>query len=1094
MKKKSLLILLSLCITTATFSQTGNRFWSANAENKNSIITDKAVARLSYPKEFKLYDLDISAFRKELFSIIDRSPKRSTIISLPNVEGKLEEFEIFEASNFEPALQANYPEIRAFSGKGITDKYAVLKLSISPRGIQTMVFRTGKENEFIEPYSKDHKVYAVFNSSREKGKLQWRCSTSEQEMIEGINAKVIKITTPSSNSGEVKTMRLAQSCNAEYANYFGATSAANVGLVLAAFNNTLTRCNGVYENDLGIHLNLIAGSTNVIYYNAATDPYSTLNSWNVELMNTLHNIIGDANFDIGHMFGASGGGGNAGCIGCVCSNVLATGGGNSGPTNSYKGAGITSPADNIPQGDNFDIDYVAHEVGHQLGANHTFSHALEGLGQNKEVGSGITIMGYAGITGFDVAPHSIDIFHATSIAQVQANLATKTCPVTTIMTGNNTPAVAAVISRTIPISTPFALTGTATDIENDPITYCWEQNDNSNVSGAASVADPVKAAGPNWLSFSPTASGTRLFPMLSTILAGLNVTPVLPGGDAAANIEALSSVGRTLNFRLTARDNHPYVPGVSTGQTNFTDMVVTVSGAAGPFAVTAPNTAVTWPEGSAVAVTWSVNNTTAAPINCANVNILLSTDGGNTFPFTLSSGTANDGTEIVTVPTGAQSTTCRVKVEAVGNIFFDISNTNFTIGPPLPPAFTIAPSSVAITCGTSVTRTFTITNVNNSPGTIVYTWDLGSANNGWIYSGSPAPQIITITNNNSITLTSSASATSVSNVSVTVNLNGSNVATLTSTVSLVASGSTVTILGSEMVCTNTTTTYTLQQTPPSGATVTWSIYPDDGSVTLTPSGNSVILDASNVIVNRHYNLYVSVQGPCYQGSGFRQFFIPSIGWAGGITGFQGWSNAVYSGPLVEGDNYLYLGNGATWFEAQLNSAYYNGTWSNVWWEYVSGDYTPYTNSGIYRIGYDLSWYGGSNGYVDSYYNFHYTDECGSFSVPFHFMHSYSYPPGYRMAQPKERYQLKLSPNPTTNFVYVTVTEQHTTPVAKLFNYETSKRITVYDKLGNVMLRQNTVIPRSGLKLNITSLHRSDIYNVVVEDQNGLRITGKLLIQ
>jgi hypothetical protein len=118
------------------------------------------------------------------------------------------------------------------------------------------------------------------------------------------------------------------------------------------------------------------------------------------------------------MFGASGGGGNAGCIGCVC-------------TNGSKGSGITSPNDGIPQGDNFDIDYVAHEVGHQLGANHTFSHSLEGTGVNKEVGSGITIMGYAGITSYDVAPHSIDIFHEASIAQIQANLATKSCPVTT---------------------------------------------------------------------------------------------------------------------------------------------------------------------------------------------------------------------------------------------------------------------------------------------------------------------------------------------------------------------------------------------------------------------------------------------------------------------------------------------------------------------------------------------------------------------------------------------------------------------------------------------------------------------------------------
>ena len=311
-------------------------------------------------------------------------------------------------------------------------------------------------------------------------------------------------------------MRLAQSCNGEYSNFFGAFNSSQVSLVLAAFNATLTRCNGCYEKDLAVHLNLIAQTTAVIYYDPATDPYTTLGSWNNQLQAALTANIGEANYDIGHMFGASGGGGNAGCIGCVC-------------VDGQKGSGITSPADAIPMGDNFDIDYVVHEVGHQLGANHTFSFSNEGSGQQKEVGSGITIMGYAGITSQDVAPHSIDIFHETSIAQIQANLANKTCPITTVMTANHVPVVAPVSNFTIPISTPFALTGSATDPEGDPITYCWEQNDNSTTTGNASVASPTKLTGPNWLSFSPTVSPTRLFPKLSTILAGLFVTPTLPG-------------------------------------------------------------------------------------------------------------------------------------------------------------------------------------------------------------------------------------------------------------------------------------------------------------------------------------------------------------------------------------------------------------------------------------------------------------------------------------------------------------------------------------------------------------------------------------
>ena len=531
-----MLIVLLFSISSIAISQE-KKFWTAHM-GIEKIVTEKSVARLTFPIEFKLFDLDLSSLKNELFRVVDNAKAHTTIISLPNVAGQMELFEIVEASNFEPALQVRFPEIRAFSGKGITDKYATLKLSISPQGIQTMVFRTDKPNEFIEPYSADHKTYAVFNSYR-PGKLPWACSTVEQSMVEGLNSTVNSSTTARSG-GDLKTMRLAQSCNAEYSNYFGASGSSQVSLVLAAFNATLTRCNGVYEKDLALHLNLIANTTSVIYYTASTDPYTTMSSWNSQLQTTLTSVIGAANYDIGHMFGASGGGGNAGCIGCVC-------------VDASKGSGITSPADGIPQGDNFDIDYVVHEVGHQLGGNHTFSYSNEGSGVNKEVGSGITIMGYAGITSQDVTNHSIAIYHQATIAQIQTNLSSKTCPVTTSISANNaTPLVASVPNYTIPYSTPFALNGSATDANNDPLTYCWEQNDNasSTQTGASSIASATKATGPNWISYSPSTSPVRYFPKLSTILSGALVSGPLTGGDAGINTEALSSVARTLNFRL----------------------------------------------------------------------------------------------------------------------------------------------------------------------------------------------------------------------------------------------------------------------------------------------------------------------------------------------------------------------------------------------------------------------------------------------------------------------------------------------------------------------------------------------------------------
>lgn len=653
--------------------------WSENNDGWSNISKDKAVARGTFPTTFKLFNLNMDPMRAQLFSIIDaRQP--STVISLPNADGGIEQFEVFEASNFEPDLQAQFPDIRAYSGRGLTDKYATLKLTISPQGIQTMVFRTDTENEFIEPFSADHTIYAVYRAHRDTGGMPWSCSTEDKNMFADTLTKLPSNYRPESTSGELKTMRLAQSCNGEYANFFGATGptpgtpAGNTGVngVLAAFNATIARVNGVLEKDLAVHFNLIATTTNVIYYDPATDPYTTLGSWNGQLQTTLNTNIGAANYDIGHMFGASGGGGNAGCIGCVCNDA-------------NKGSGITSPADAIPQGDNFDIDYVVHEMGHQLGANHSFSMTNEGSGVNMEVGSGITIMGYAGITSQDVAPHSIDTFHAGNIAQIQTNLASKTCPVTTVMTLNHTPVVASVPGATIPISTPFALTGSATDSDGDALTYQWEQIDQTTTSGNASVASPTKATGPNWLSFLPTTTGTRTFPIASTYLAGLFVTPPLPGGDAIANIEALSSVSRSLNFRLTVRDNNPYVPGVKTGQTQSTDTLVTVTSAAGPFKVTSPNTNVSWTGNSIRAITWDVAGTTGNGVNTANVKISYSTNGGNTFPTVLAASTANDGTENVTIPAG-DTTTARIKVEAIGNIYFDVSDTNFTVaglaGPP----------------------------------------------------------------------------------------------------------------------------------------------------------------------------------------------------------------------------------------------------------------------------------------------------------------------------------------------------------------------------------------------------------------------------
>lgn len=664
MKKTLLLTIVAVLAFSLSYSQT-DKLWLSTAK-KEGITVSKNTERASFPTEFKLFQLNLASFRQALSKGNAQGKSNAgIIISVPNANGGMENFRIIENSNFTSELQAQYPEIRSYSGIGIDDKFAQIRLSADPNGIQAMIFRTDRQNEFIEPYSEDGKTYAVFNSSRNKGNLPFTCSTPDQALMKGLAEKAPSSTL--SNTGELLTFRLALSCNGQYANYFGATSAANAALVVAAFNATMTRVNGVFEKDLSIHMNLIANTTSVIYYNGSTDPYSNnMNNWNGELQSTLTNVIGEANYDIGHMFGRSGGGGNAGCIGCVC-------------VNGQKGSGITSPADGVPAGDNFDIDYVTHEMGHQFGGNHTYSYAVEGTGVNVEVGSGSTIMGYAGITPYDVQSHSDDYFTYASIKQIQDNMAGKTCPVRTPLT-NIAPIVDAGADYTIPKSTPFMLTGVASGPNNDPITYCWEQNDSpvaQNQTGSGSAASATKTGGPNWRSYDPVSSPTRYFPPLARVLANQSTTQGLD-----INTEALSSVSRTLNFTLTCRDN---IEGG--GQTNTDAMVVTVNAAAGPFLVTFPNASVSLAGGSNQTITWDVAGTTANGVNAAYVDILLSTDGGNTYPVLLASKVPNDGSEIITVP-NTPGTQNRIMIKGYNHIFYDLSNANFTI--------TAAPSTFAV--------------------------------------------------------------------------------------------------------------------------------------------------------------------------------------------------------------------------------------------------------------------------------------------------------------------------------------------------------------------------------------------------------------
>ena len=454
---------------------------------------------------------------------------------------------------------------------------------------------------------------------------------------------------------QLRTYRLAVACTGEYAVAATGFTTPTVPQTLSKIITSVNRVDGVYETEVAVRLVLVATETNVIFTNAATDPFlgnSNANTLINESQTVITNSIGTANFDIGHTF-STGGGGLAG-LGVVCNAT-------------QKARGITgSPS---PVGDPYDIDYVAHEIGHQFKGNHTFNSTVGSCNLNRnattavEPGSGITIMAYAGICGTqDLAPNSIAYFHAISYDEIVnfTNSSTgNTCPVTTT-TGNQPPVVTGSGNYTIPKSTPFVLTGSASDPDGDVLTYSWEET-SVGVAGNWNSGNKVF-----FMSYTPTPIPTRYFPKQSVVALGTFTT---------TKGEFLPTTAQNLQFRLTARDNKMGGGGVC-----YAINTITISGTSGPLMVSYPDAAgIFWGSGTQQTITWAVNNTSVAPVSCTDVKILISLDGGSTYSVLVNS-TPNDGTELITAPTvSANISTCRIKVESIGNIFYDISNNNFTI-------------------------------------------------------------------------------------------------------------------------------------------------------------------------------------------------------------------------------------------------------------------------------------------------------------------------------------------------------------------------------------------------------------------------------
>jgi hypothetical protein len=615
-------------------------------------------------------------------------------------DGKMAKFHVWESSIMEPGLAAKLPDIKTFAGQGIDDPYATIRFDYNPyTGFHAQILSTAKGRVFIDPYAKGDVNYYISYDVKDFTK-------QEKFICEAVNNQIKqqeKIFAPQAAclGGTLRTYRVAVACTGEYAVAVCAPNPATVAATQAAIVVSMNRVNGVYEKEVSLRMILIANNTDIVYLNGATDPYSNTNGSAMlgENQANVDAVIGNANYDIGHVFSTGGGGIASLRSPCVTGN---------------KARGVTGQPN--PVGDPFDIDYVAHEMGHQWGANHT----MAGCGSSpvttkKEPGSGTTIMAYAGICGAEnIQPNSDPFFHAMSFDEISDYInGGGNCGVNTA-TGNTLPVIDALPNNglSIPVSTPFILNGSATDANGDALTYCWEQWDNpttGNVTWNAGATGTVNNTLPLFRSRVPKTNGQRTFPDIRVILAGYPANP--PSAMDGLKGETLSPVARAMTFKLTVRDNRAGGGGVVSSGTNGcqTSSIyqINVVGTA-PFLVTAPNTTgISWNSGSTQTITWDVAGTNGAPVNCANVAIELSTDGGLTFPITVLASTPNDGSQTIAVPNNP-TTQARIRVRALGNIFFDISNNNFTIVAASPDFDFTSPAPVSVACSGPTSATINL--------------------------------------------------------------------------------------------------------------------------------------------------------------------------------------------------------------------------------------------------------------------------------------------------------------------------------------------------------------------------------------------------
>lgn len=661
-----------LMVLACSQSFAGTNYWSAfNGKTPPSRHPMSVTT-----KDYTVFSLDQTAM-KSFLSSVGEDPDQAQQIFIPTPDHKFMSFHIWRTPLMEKPLADKYPDIQTFTAVSDDNPAITAKVEYTMFGFSSMVYN-GSNSFIMEAYNKDIDGYYVSYYKKDfYPSIEHQPCTISEAAHAGDNGALINGNEASGNTAQKvngntrRKYRLALSCTGEYAVNIGGAN-PSVAQIITYMSISVSRINGYYEREFSVSFDLIGSNDAIVFVNPTTDPYSCNNNLNCligEVGTVIPNVIGDANYDIGH--------------------IVCTAGGGLAQLNAVCGAGKSRGCSS--SGNANDVSVMLHEMGHQFSATHTFSANSGGCNGNRsdetayEPGGGITTMSYSGVCAENnIGGPNDDYFHVNSLMQVGNFLTTQGATCGTTEPGTNPVVIPTIKTDTfyIPRNTPFELTAPAnlvktTNPAQTVLLYNWEQFD---ALDAVAIPDPVEAQaaqfpkGPLFRSYDPTEDRVRFYPEYTNINAGTY-------GDGATGAgQRISKVARDINFKLSVRSIYQ-----GWGTFNFTDynIYLKTDPSVHDFRVTEPSVDETWNIGQPKTIKWDYPRD--APVDqdsvkCGQVNIYLSYDDGKTFPKLLVANAPNTGSYTVALPSWAQySEEGRIKVQGSGNAFFDVSKSKLLI-------------------------------------------------------------------------------------------------------------------------------------------------------------------------------------------------------------------------------------------------------------------------------------------------------------------------------------------------------------------------------------------------------------------------------